>query len=319
MRGALLVARQELGASVRKGRWKALLAGWTLVVGLLATVLYRTFGAEVDGADLHAGVCGALVPLVLLLVLCAAPVFATRQVGGGRGSGSLPAPALGGLLTSWGTGLVLLAPTVPFLAVSVLTGAVGPFRALACLVVAGLLVGVVCALGRLCSTAGRRGVAALLSALTVGGLVFGTVLAYFLSFLLQPPAVPDEGEGGPWWLLAANPLIVLADAAPLDSSRIVCARVEPNVEHCEREGGGDLLSQMSFLMRDLRAEDRSYESYGAYVDLDEGRGGPGLNPVWPYGLGIDLALAAGALTLTVRRLRRPVRAPRQNFSGPSGV
>ncbi len=115
-----------------------------------------------------------------------------------------------------------------------------------------------------------------------------------------------------WWLLAPNPFVVLADAAPaldLDPS----APDLSEREQIQRQQARDLdpLGSIGRGVRELRQEPVplqqhiEQESSGTYGETEQQPSGA---RVWPYGLAFDVLLAAGALALTVRRLQTPSRS-----------
>lgn len=113
-----------------------------------------------------------------------------------------------------------------------------------------------------------------------------------------------------WWLLAPNPFVIVADAAPRlgPVPRDLDDRERRNAEQAR---DADVLGQLGREVRALRVAPEDGPSQGdAYVDYQleydafaEGDAGP----VWPYGLAFDVALGALALWLTSRRLRTPSR------------
>ena len=96
--------------------------------------------------------------------------------------------------------------------------------------------------------------------------------------------------------------MVLADSAPAGP---VHRERLPNGQVVEVPADVDVLGSLSRELHKIRATPHRVEDqYGtAFVVPDGVTGGP----VWPLGLGIDLALAAGALWLTTVRLRTPTR------------
>jgi hypothetical protein len=83
-------------------------------------------------------------------------------------------------------------------------------------------------------------------------------------------------------LLAPNPFVILADAAP--------------PAPVGRHRGGAALDVLGSIGR----ETRGLRSTG------DGNSAPRPGaPVWPYGLAFNLALGAGAVALTIRRLQAP--------------
>jgi hypothetical protein len=102
-----------------------------------------------------------------------------------------------------------------------------------------------------------------------------------------------------WWLLAPNPFVVVADAAPQLPKET--ASEKRARERAQAEGvyqtdlrDSDPLGAMGRGVRDLR------KPHGA-SDSDR-------KPVWPYGLAFDVLVGAGAVWLTARRLHAPSRA-----------
>ncbi|MFC9977783.1 ABC transporter permease [Spirillospora sp. NPDC127200] len=312
--GAGLVARQEVRVRLRTGRWKVLLGIWAAVVnglGLLFRIsLESDAGGERDqGVPMFGGVLLAVLALCLLIT----PALTGQSVNGDRERGTLAALqitrlapvdiALGKLLAAWGAGLLVLALTLPCVLFPVVEGAITVGRAAAVLAVTALLIGVVCALSQAWSALVARSITSvLLSYLTVLALFGGTLLAFTLALPLTSEPRYYSGDTGVrlayhrekpekvWWLLAPNPVVVLADAAPRLPERKETVYGDEVVRHSESDPLGDLGRSM----REVRAGD----------DRDEDVAGP----VWPYGLAFDVLLAVGAFWVTTRRLRTPVRA-----------
>jgi hypothetical protein len=105
-----------------------------------------------------------------------------------------------------------------------------------------------------------------------------------------------------WWLLAPNPFAVLADSAPAGP---VHREQLPNGEVVEVPADVDILGSLSRALHKIRATPEPVQhDFGTSFEVPDGVTG---GPVWPLGLGIDVALAAGALWLTTVRLRTPTR------------
>lgn len=125
-----------------------------------------------------------------------------------------------------------------------------------------------------------------------------------------------------WWLLAPNPFVILADAAP---------QLPPETEQelrrrLDRESRGestsdlrdsDPLGSIGREVRKLRLHPGESAANGGVVYA-----GPGVTngltldapprvvqrrAVWPYGLAFDLLLGAGAVLLTAHKLKTPTR------------
>jgi ABC-2 type transport system permease protein len=125
-----------------------------------------------------------------------------------------------------------------------------------------------------------------------------------------------------WWLLAANPFVILADAAPRPPAGSSYAF------------GEDPLTAIRTGVREARLGPAPVEDWctgTAYGQLDPATGAQvdsplptppelaaaqvrrnaqlnGLGVVWPFGLVADLVLAAGFVVLAILRLRAPARA-----------
>ena len=94
-----------------------------------------------------------------------------------------------------------------------------------------------------------------------------------------------------WWLLAPNPFVILADSAPQVPPRITETGDVVRIEDY------DPLSAIGRVVRDVRRSPNE-DSYEEPLD-------PRL-AVWPYGVGFQLLLGAGAVAVTAARLRAPV-------------
>jgi ABC-2 type transport system permease protein len=252
--------------------------------------------------------------------------------------------ALGKLLAAWGTALAFVAVSLPAIAWSVAEGGVGLGRVAVTLLVVAVLLGVVCALAQcLSALLARSTTSAVMSYLVVFALTIGTVIAFGLGAAATttretvteqvpvwdtgpPEEIGPNGEYVPnppdryqtetyettvthpdkvWWLLAPNPFVILADAAP---------RVPPRRD---RFGNivGTPLDPLGGIGNEVRA---------ARTPRDDRRmdmvvpGGPPVSPVpppepaeappvWPYGLTALALLGVTATGLTVLRLRTPYR------------
>lgn len=333
VRGARLVAGQEFRIRLRTGRWRWLLGAWIVVlfvVTLLTDVALHT--SEIDG-PVGIPLFGVLMLFVLALVLVISPALTAQSVNGDRERGTLATLqitrlsafqiALGKLAAGWAVGLVALALTLPFTAWSMVEGGLTIARVAAVYGVDALLMGAVCAVSQALSALLARSItSALLSYLVVFTLSLGTVFAFFLATPLTMTRTtvhedPDSGFNDTpdtenvahtewiWWLLAPNPFVVLADSAPALPPRVY------------RHGDGDIevraddpFSEIRFAVRQARLSPQERQGYYSAVETEDGRTprhrAPD-RPVWPYGLGFDVLLGAGAVLVTTRRLRAPSR------------
>jgi ABC-2 type transport system permease protein len=316
--GITTVAKQEFRVRLRTGRWRWLLFAWVLTIAAF-TVLLRLGLATVGTAGpVGIPLFGGLMVFVLGLSLLVAPALTAQSINGDRERGTLATVqvtrlsavdiAVGKLVASWGTGLVFLALTLPFVLWSIIEGGVSAGRAAVVLVVVAALIGVVCAVAQGFSALLDRGITStLLSYLTVFALTAGTVIVFGLAtvaFTERPSTVPDRPsvliqEPHPeqvWWLLAPNPFVVLADAAPTPP-------LKWNDEAQQMLPSTDLdpLSQLGYAVRLVRTPAAQRDTQST-VDAP---------PVWPYGLGFDVLLGVGGVWIATRRLRAPMHKVRR--------
>jgi ABC-type transport system involved in multi-copper enzyme maturation permease subunit len=312
------------------------------VVLALVTWLVRTAASQPnivgDSVErertLGAVMFGVVVLVVLALALLVAPALAAQSVNGDRERGTLATLqvtrlrageiAVGKLLASWGTALVFLAVTLPLALWCYTEGGLSVGRIAGVYLVTALLLGVVCAISlALSALLARSTTSGVLAYLTVFALAAGTAITFGLVTASTQQTVTgssricaDPGTNctetsyettvsrpdRTWWLLAPNPFVVLADSAP--AGPVHRDRL-PNGQVVEVPADVDVLGSLSRELHRIRATPQRVEDqYGTAFQVPDGVTG---GPVWPLGLGIDLALAAGALWLTTVRLRTPTR------------
>lgn len=293
------------------------------------------------GPELGPALFGLVVFFVLFLGLVVAPTLSATAINGDRAAGTLAilqvtllSPAeivLGKLVAAWAAALAFLVVSVPFLLAALVAGGTPVVSVLVCLVVLALLLVSVCAVGLgFSALAARSAGSAVLTYLAVAGLTVVSLLVFGLTI----PVISDDQErvrvwtvpsdhdwesGEPpecvwetqeqyvthtertWWLLAINPFVVVADAAPEGADEDVPA-------------GADVLGGIREGVRALRAgppaeQDQCWtgqEAGGPYVspveeqDVDD-------SAVWPWGLAANLLLGAAGVAVAVRRLRIPQR------------
>ncbi len=251
--------------------------------------------------------------------------------------------ALGKFVAAWGTSLAFLAVTLPLVGYCMFLGGVPLLRVLAVTAVLALLLGTVAAFALcLSSLLARTTTSGVLSYLVVFALTIGTLVLFGLGAALtrenytEVTTCPTEQQlieqGVPeadrpnilqgctvssfassrtrtdrvWWLLAPNPFVVLADAAPQLPPETAA---EKKVRLADEARGisrinlrqADPLGALGRTVRRLRSKPNAD---GLILSVLTGRGH---KPVWPWGLGFDVALGAGALWVTARRLRTPSR------------
>lgn len=346
--GIATVARQEMTIRLRTGRWRWLLLAWFVVL-MLFTLLMRVSIARVadaDSPDKGVVVYGSLILLVLGLALLVVPALAAQSVNGDRERGTLATLqvtrltagdiAVGKLAAAWGTSLVFLLVSLPLVGYAMFLGGVPLLRVVIVTLVLALLLGTVAALA-LCLSAlvSRTTTSGVLAYLVVFALTVGTLIAFGIGtavssehytqttsgicFSQEQPCQSTTTEEGTrtrtdrtWWLLAPNPFVILADAAPQLPPLSKAEQQRRLQLLAQGKGSTDLrdadpLGGIGRGVRDLRlkpgeafAEDGGFLGPNAPKVVER-------RPVWPYGLGFDVLLGAGAVWLTARRLRTPSR------------
>ncbi len=239
--------------------------------------------------------------------------------------------AIGKLLAGWGTALVFLATALPFLLLAMVPGGTSVARFFVTTSMMALVLLAICAMALGWSAVAARPVSsAVMTYLTAAFLCLGTLIVFGLSFplvtneeqvtVLQDP--PDIYQGDfdysnpipvsecvqstavrsvahtelTWWLLAANPYVVVADAAPGGSDDDVFGWIKYGVRSAQR-GSPEPVNEC-------------YASRGDEFSMF-GEDEPPAGLVWPFGLAINLGLGALGIFLAVRRLSTPVkRLPR---------
>jgi ABC-2 type transport system permease protein len=314
------------------------LLGFTALLG--SGLSQVTDGVEFKGTVLYGGLMLFVLGLALLVVpaLAAQSVNGDRE----RGTLatlqvtrlSAAEIALGKFAAAWGTALVFLALTAPLVAYAMTQRGVPFLRVVVVTAVLALLLGTVSAISLWWSAVlSRTTTSGVLAYVTVFGLTIGTLIAFGLGTAVTaekvtqtfqnecpppPPGVSPEEFGcvdGPmsyettrtrtdrtWWLLAPNPFVVLADAAPQIPDD------EPDDRPFDQAPGVraqdlDPLGQIGRQVRDLRRPPPELTSTGFESDVVY----EDAAPVWPTGLAVNVLLGLAALVLTVRRLRTPTR------------
>jgi len=191
-------------------------------------------------------------------------------------------------------------------------GGLGIGRIVAVYAVMTLLIGVICAISLgLSAWAGRTTTSSVLAYLAVFALTAGTGVLFALMLAVTSESVEETFEGQTysyseqrpdrvWWIVAPNPFIVLADAAPETPTTTIR---QPDGSTFEQRQDADLLGALSQAARELRQPPAVFLP-GNDTPVQQ----PTPGPVWPYGLGFQLVLALAALLLTERRLRTPAGA-----------
>lgn len=237
---------------------------------------------------------------------------------------------VGKLVAAWAIAMVFLATAVPFLIWAWFEGGVSVASVLLAVLVMAVVLAVICALGLWFSTVVARPVlSTALTYLALAALVFGTLFTFGVTLPLateretvQVYGVPeseylDEGFDAnntppcrsftrvdevahterTWWLLAANPFVVVADAASSIDRRAVT----------EYESGLRPLQAISEGVRMAKDGPRTGERNECWQQSQTPPTAARSGPVWPYGLGLLTLLGAAGTAASARNVRMPVR------------
>jgi ABC-type transport system involved in multi-copper enzyme maturation permease subunit len=332
-RGLWLIATIELRQRVRGVAWYVLLGVFMLLLLVVTVMLAITFGLTAQQAgstNVGAPIFSTIIYFVLLLGTLVAPALSGNAINGDREGGTLATTqvtlvttsqlVLGKFVAAWLTALAFLAVSVPFLIVAQVLGGVPGATIAISLVVLALELGVVCAVGVGLSGIIRRPLfSVVVTYLVVAALSVGTLIGFGLGgVVLQTKvathSVYDDGSGAcitedsvssqprfdqVWWILAANPYVVLADAVPA---------------HYTDNNPDDLFA---IIKLGVRSSQIAPEATQSFVDCPTPQVEPTQRtarqiidstvPSWFVGLLLQLALAAAALVVAVPLTRAPSR------------
>lgn len=247
-------------------------------------------------------------------------------------------------LASWIAALCFLAAALPYIVVAVVLGGMDLPGLVVFVLLVSVELGVVCALGTAISAIVSRTLfAVVVTYLLVALFSLGTLIAFGLTAPLSMVDVPanravypdeepgfdperdyDTVEWGPvrctgpmqsvqsldtrsvYWLLAANPFVVVADAMPQP------AKPPYDPDDPETWVPDGVMTAVSTGVRYLqRPSEMNVEcANGELVDQSEADAAEA-TPVWPLGLGIQLAVAGALFAWGRHRLAAPAgRLPR---------
>ena len=338
--GVRTVMRLELRQRVRSSRWQLMLGLFFLTIGVLSGLVMAVSGFDDgSGSFLYGAVAWLVLTLGLLVApaLTSTSVNGDRSSGTlAPLQMTLLSPAeiaVGKLLAGWITSLAFLATAVPFLLLAMVPGGTGIGRLLATTVMMALVLLSVCAIALGWSALTARSVSsAVMTYLTTAFLCIGTLIVFGLSYplvsgeervqVLQDPPFDADFDYSTripvsdcvqttavrnvshtettWWLLAANPYVVVADAAPGGSGEDVFALIKAGVRSAQA-GPQEPINECY----------SSFDYSSSSFDPISGGQSRGTIPVWPFGLVINLGLGALGVGVAVNRLSTPVqRLPR---------
>ncbi len=340
--GVRTVARLELQQRTRSSRWPIVLGVWFLVIAGVSVLTHQTVNdPDIGSGPAQYDIVMFIVlglGMLIMPSLTATSVNGDREHGvlATLQTTLLTAGdiALGKLVASVGIATAFLVTALPFLVWAWAVGGISFGRILLSMLVLVLVLSVVCALGLMFSTLAARPVAsAVLTYLATSTLVFGTLIVFGLSYFLVDTTEEVQVRGIPesfyidqpreptvadcvmytrtqtvnhteriWWLLAVNPFVVVADAAPTE------------VDTRQGYAGPTPMRYISIGVRSARAGDDGSVRDECYVDPNTAQGDPAqerpadiAGPVWPYGLSFLVLVGVGAMAVARARLRTPVR------------
>jgi hypothetical protein len=135
-------------------------------------------------------------------------------------------------------------------------------------------------------------------------LALGTVVLAGLVTAVESSSSPNQSHGEVWYLVAPNPFVILADAAPTAPVIRKCYSVNNGQLQNGLSQGGSTFCQTSVQTGDvlggIRMSIRGLESTNSLGDGQQSGGA-----IWPYGLSFDLLVAIGLLWAAVRSLATP--------------
>ena len=334
----------ELRQRVRSVAWYVLLgvfAAVMLVVTVLLLLAQNSFGT--DGGRVAFSTVVFFVLLLGTLVtpaLAGGAVNGDREQGTLATTQVTLVTAgellVGKVLAAWLAALAFLVVAVPFLLVAVLAGGVRFDTVAVALLVTAVELGVVAALGVGFSAIVPRTIfSVVVTYLVIAALSVGTLIAFGLGGvvakttvvrtseyyadnayngsgdLVNPVCAPPEIINGEqprfdrvWWILSANPYVILADAVPTTWSR----------DHAPT----DLFGGIKYVARQAQVapHDRVYTSdchpsRNTEHGISPQRTVETTAPTWAAGLLLQLLLTAAVLLGAFRALRTPThRLPR---------
>lgn len=324
------IARLELTQRLRSVGWYVLLGVFALVLlGVTALSFAVYSSADAPGS----GVYAIVVNLVLLLVVLVSPTLSGNAINGDRDAATLAAVQVtaastgdimvGKLVAAIATGGVFLVVAVPFLALSLIGGGVHPATFAVSLLVLAAEIVVVAAIGvGLSGLIARPLFSVAATYLVVAALTLGTLIAFGLGGMaLRSEATGynrSYDEAGiidcehwetytydvprfdrVWWVLAANPFVVLADATP--------------TVYDSNGWPVDVFGQIKFGVRSaqLAPQEPRWDECDASTFYDPSPAPREVIddtvPSWFVGLGIQVVVAGGLFAGAWARTRTPAR------------
>ncbi|MBO9626878.1 MAG: ABC transporter permease, partial [Microbacterium sp.] len=308
-----IIARLELTQRLRSVGWYVLLGVFAVVMIGVTALSFAVFSWT--GTSAGAGVFSVVVNMVLLLVVLVSPTLSGYAINGDRDAATLAAVQvtaastgdimIGKLVAAVVSGGAFLLVSVPFLAISLLGGGASPLVLLVALLVLAVEIVIVAAIGvGLSGLLARPLFSVVTSYLVIAALTIGTVIVFGMGGAAirtettsyyrpydETGLVCDRWETSTsevprfdlvWWVLAANPFVVLADATPTEFSPEgypidVFGTIKYGVRSAQIPPGGHRYDEC--------ASGQSSQTAREVIDSTV--------PSWFVGLGVQLVLAGG--------------------------
>ncbi|MGB3302641.1 ABC transporter permease [Gordonia sp. (in: high G+C Gram-positive bacteria)] len=329
---ATTIASLEIRQRIRSTKWK-----WTLGIlfALISLLILGSLGLTLMVGGTYAAWSRFLFDLalgiVLFLGLVAAPTMSATSINGDRRDATLAVIqatpitstelAVGKWLGSWLASLALIAVAAPYLLWGVFTGPVSLLGAVLGIVVLAILLGCYCAIGLgFSSLTARPAASAMLTQSTVLLLLVGLPILFGMTLPLvtqshevttssHSPETPGECTNAQvnqdflhtertWWLLAANPLLIVSDAI---ASGVERGPAEYGESASSLPAAGLSIARSGpYLKGSVCLEEYGDYRYGRQVHETRFIG-----TSWYIGLIFNMVLGALGLSVASRRLRVP--------------
>lgn len=327
----------ELTQRVRSVAWYVLLGVFAVILLGVTGLSFLAFSGMSGERGPGAAIYSLVVYVVLLLVVLVSPTVAGNAVNGDRDAATL-APVqvtlattgeivVGKLLAAWISGLAFVGVAVPFLAIATVAGGVAPLSLIVSLLVLVVEIGVFAAIGVGLSALIARPLFSIAATyLVVAAFVIGTLIVFGLGGAATRSETTTHsrypvgaGYGDDltcgawesytydtprfdrvWWVLAANPFVVIADATPTTY----------NSDGYPTDLFGTIKASLRMAQIAPEAEvwnDGCAQGYGQTLPSTRERL-EGTTPSWFVGLGVQFVVAGLLFWGGWARTRTPARA-----------
>ncbi|GAA3594606.1 ABC transporter permease subunit [Klugiella xanthotipulae] len=322
----------ELRQRIRGIGWWVMLGIWTLGIALITLFTLIILGTT-DSGDSSAWLYSTIVLFSLLMATLVIPALSGGSINGDRQEGTLATTqvtlvstgqiVLGKFLAAWLCSLAFVATATPFLVIAALREGINPVVVIVSLAVLIAEMGIISGIGVGMSGLMPRQLFSVVSTyLMVALLTIGTPIIFALlvgttvthkETTVRSYSLDDYGSSCDevtiedrsyarsdryWWILAANPFVVLADATPATFN-------DGYVE--------GLLGGLKLAVRQAQIPPEMPDTINYCEENDYSDGGDDENtvnttvPSWFVGLGLHVLIAGAFLAGAVRKTRTPAR------------